>query len=328
MVGVNNQFWIDHAHPFGARPASSNAGQMGNAVVDIWDAEDTDGNFKYEDDISQLQLAVKNGSFFYKGFSYRHDCGSTLDLIASLNVPWHPTKTGDQFVDIFTFIGFLWDLINHRVSLPEVKRLKFLNRVLLLLQSKEAHQKISLLDVQKIHGSLVHLCFVFPDGNSHLPCISFFITTFLGNDYARRHIPNSVSKSLRWWFNCLSDPSAFRQLYPTPLLQDLGIYVDASTSWGIGIIIKDQWYAFRLSPYWKIPGRDICWLEAIALEFLVYFLIQLEFNNAHLRIYSDSDGAIGAHSKGWSSNSEINLCVRWTYATSTASLLIPHQISP
>ena len=108
VVGVNNQFWIDHAHPFGAHPASSNAGQMGNAVVDIWDAKDTDGNF-----ISQLQLAVKNSSFFYKGFSYHHDCGSTLDLIASLNVPWHLTKTGDQFVNIFTFISSLWDLINH-----------------------------------------------------------------------------------------------------------------------------------------------------------------------------------------------------------------------
>ena len=47
------------------------------------------------------------------------------------------------------------------------------------------------------------------------------------------------------------------------------------------------------------------------------------FNNTHLHIYSDSDGAIRAHSKGWSSNSKINLCVRQTYAASTASLLIP-----
>ena len=112
-MGVSDQFWIDHIHPFRACPASGNAGQLGNAVVDIWDAEDTDANFKYEDDISQLQLAVQNGSFFYKGLSYCHDCDSSLDLIASLNVPWHPTKTGDRFVDIFTFIGFLWDLINH-----------------------------------------------------------------------------------------------------------------------------------------------------------------------------------------------------------------------
>jgi hypothetical protein len=273
--------------------------------------------------MSQFQLPVKYGSFCDRGFFYRHNCDTALALIASLNVPWHPTKTGDRFINRFVFIGFLWDLVNRRVSLPEVKRLKFLTRVSLFLQKSTESARVSLLDVQKIHGSLVHLCFVFPDGNSHLPCITYFITSFMGHDYARRYIPNSVVSSLEWWYERLSNPLAFRQLRPVSPLQDIGIYVDAATSWGIGIIIHGRWYAFRLSPSWKVPGRDICWLEAIALELLIYFLIQLGYTNAHLLIYSDSNGAIGAHSKGRSSNSEINLCVRRTYAASTASLLTP-----
>ena len=41
----------------------------------------------------------------------------------------------------------------------------------------------------------------------------------------------------------------------------------------------------------------------------------------NLTTYSDSNGAIGAHSKGRSSNPEINLCVRRTYAASAANIL-------
>jgi hypothetical protein len=29
-------------------------------------------------------------------------------------------------------------------------------------------------------------------------------------------------------------------------LRDFGIYVDASTSWGVGIVISERWYAIQL----------------------------------------------------------------------------------
>jgi hypothetical protein len=50
--------------------------------------------------------------------------------------------------------------------------------------------------------------------------------------------------------------------------------VDASTSWGLGIVIGRRWYSFKLIANWKQPGRDICWLEAIAIELLYHFLIR------------------------------------------------------
>jgi hypothetical protein len=60
-------------------------------------------------------------------------------------------------------------------------------------------------------------------------------------------------------------------------LQDLGLFFDASTSWGIGIVFGRLWYSFRLAPGWKTTGHDICWLEAIALGLLIHFLGQLKF---------------------------------------------------
>jgi hypothetical protein len=91
------------------------------------------------------------------------------------------------------------------------------------------------------------------------------------------------------------------------------------TSRGIGIVLNGCWAAFQLANDWKLPGRDICWLETVAIEILVYFLEQLEFSNVRLRIHSD----IGALSKGRSPNRAINLAVRRTLA-----VLYPLFITP
>jgi hypothetical protein len=246
-----------------------------------------------------------------------------MDLIAPLRVPWHPTKTGLRFAYTMVFIGFFWDLIDRRVSLPDPKRLKFLMRVQLMLNKIEQSLGLSLLELQKIHGSLVHICFVYQEGSSHLPLVSNFMAKFNGNEFIRRRGSSSLSHTLTWWKKLLSLPDYFRQLRPLGEVVDMDIYVDASMSWGIGIIIGQRWAAFRLAPDWKRPGRDICWLEAIALKLLVYFLVQLDISEIRLLIHSDNKGAIGALEKGRSPNEALNLCVRRTYAVLADHLIVP-----
>jgi hypothetical protein len=321
---VEGKFYIDHNHPFGLCPASSNSGQISNGLMDIWEqACPSLPSFKFEDDISLLQLPDPAGMVVDGAFRYRYDRQSCVAPVDIIGTPWHEVKTGEHFTFTMTFLGFFWDLIHRRVSLPEPKRLKFLTRVSTFIERINNSDPLTLLDLQIIHGSLVHVCFIYPDGSSRLPTLSNFMSTFHGNTFTTRHASQSVKKTLLWWEKRLSDPLAFRQLQPLGPLQDMGIYVDASTSWGIGIIIGNQWYAFKLVSDWKLPGRDICWLEAVALELLVYFLVQLQLTNTHLLIHSDNNGAIGAHSKGRSRNEAINLCVRRTYTATTQSLIIP-----
>lgn len=131
---------------------------------------------------------------------------------------------------------------------------------------------------------------------------------------------------LRWWFNTLSSPSIARPLHPRGPLRDLGLYVDASTSWGIGIVIGGLWASFELSPTWKVYGRDICWLETVAIELLVYFLETMDFRDIHLLIHSDNQGTIGAMGKGRSSNSHINLSIRRTYLVLMDLFITPNII--
>jgi hypothetical protein len=104
------------------------------------------------------------------------------------------------------------------------------------------------------------------------------------------------------------------------------MYVDASASWGIGIVIGDKWASFQLSQIWKAYGRDICWLETIAIKLLVYFLETLGFRDIHLLIHSDNQGTIGAFEKGRSANIHINLSICRTHLVLMDFLITPNIV--
>jgi hypothetical protein len=46
----------------------------------------------------------------------------------------------------------------------------------------------------------------------------------------------------------------------------MGIWVDTSTSWGIGVMINGLWDAWKFYDGWSGPGRNIGWLEGVAVE--------------------------------------------------------------
>jgi hypothetical protein len=324
VQGFHDEFYVDHCHPFGAAAASSNAGMIGNAIVDIWQAEDVKPVLKYEDDLKVFRSPVESGPFHQDGFQYSYNREEALSRIAPLQVPWHKEKGDPFFTFVTDFIGFRWDIPNKRVSLPEGKRLKFLNRVRIFLDAFNGHP-CALLDVEKIHGSLCHVAFVYTLGRSRLPSLSNFAASFLDNEFSRRYPPHSLLTDLRWWLQTLDDPTFYRELQIRGPIQDPGLFVDASTSWGIGIIVSGRWFALKLHTDWKTEGRDICWLETIAIEILVYILEAMGMGNTRLIIYSDNQGTIGSFDKGRSRNFHINLSVRRTYAV-LASLFITPQL--
>jgi hypothetical protein len=93
----------------------------------------------------------------------------------------------------------------------------------------------------------------------------------------------------------------------------MGLFVDASTSWGIGIVIAGNWAAFKLRDNWKVEGRDICWLKTVAVEILIYILEAMGISNTTLLIHSDNQGTIGSLGKGRSRNFHVNLSIRRAY---------------
>ena len=311
VQGISDEFYIDHVHPFGSAAASSNAGMIGNTIIDIWQAQGVRPTLKYEDDLKIFRSPSTPTITTSIDYQYDYDREEAIRRIAVLGVPWHKDKGDTEFHYQMTFIGYHWDLVLKRVSLNTEKQLKFYDRVCLFLDSFDGHRCL-LRDVEKIHGSLCHVAFVYMEGRSRLPSLSNFAASFKGHELVRRYPTRSMITDLKWWLMELGKPIRYRDLRPRDI-QDLGIYVDASTSWGIGIIIQNRWAAFKLQPNWKIEGRDICWLETIAIEFLFYILESMGIREAHLLVHSDNQGAIGALGKGRSPNYHINLSIRRTY---------------
>ena len=298
---------------------------IGNAIVDIWQAEDVKPVLKYEDDLKVFRSPTTSGFYRQDGFTYDYDRTAALLRIAPLKVPWHDEKGDSDFLFVTDFIGFRWDIPNKRVSLPDGKRLKFLNRVRVFLDQFDG-RSCSLPDVEKIHGSLCHVAFVHALGRSRLPSLSNFAASFHDSGFSRRYPPHSMMSDLRWWLTSLDNPDFYRELKTRSPTRDMGLFVDASTSWGIGIIVGGEWAAFKLTDGWKIPGRDICWLETVAIEILIYILEAKGINNTTLLIHSDNQGTIGSIDKGRSRNFHINLSIRRTYVVLASLFITPHLV--
>jgi len=126
---------------------------------------------------------------------------------------------------------------------------------------------------------------------------------------------------LAWWKAVLSVSGGSHSLQPRKLI-DPDIWVDASTSWGLGIVVGERWAAWRLSADWKRGDRDIGWAEAVALELAVLWLVQDGYSDCEIKIKGDNTGVIGAFNKGRSRNISRNNSIR-----RIATLLVPYNIT-
>jgi hypothetical protein len=158
-------FYTDGCCPFGCSSSSSNAGMIGNASVDIWQKEGVTPIVKFEDNLNIFCLPITGGpnpDGTLTPYTYAYDRPQALSCITSLRIPWHPDK-GQDFTFSFTYLGFFWNIQNKTVPLHDHKHKKFLNHVNNFLASfTGSHSQMQ--DVMKIHGSLCHIAYIYPDG--------------------------------------------------------------------------------------------------------------------------------------------------------------------
>jgi hypothetical protein len=89
-------------------------------------------------------------------------------------------------------------------------------------------------------------------------------------------------------------------------MRSLNITSDASTSFGLGVVIDDSWWSWRLLGGWKTEGRDIGWAEAIALDLAVSCVIALGVRDASITCGCDNQGVVYAWAVGRSRNPHQN----------------------
>jgi hypothetical protein len=89
-------------------------------------------------------------------------------------------------------------------------------------------------------------------------------------------------------------------------MQEEEIFVDASTSWGVGLMYHGRWLAWKYKEGWFTEGRCIGWGEMVAIELALRTLVVSKVSNAHLHLRLDNMGVIGALAAGKSYNTQEN----------------------
>lgn len=303
VVMWEDAFYVDLNVPFGATSSSGVFGRVADAAVHIFASIGIKPVKKWVDDFVFFRSPTPNVT----PIAYPFDEEAIYQIGQELGLPWKRKKTR-PFAPEFTYLGFLWNIPEATVAITEPKKTKYKPRLQGFIQVERATREA----VEKVLGTLVHCSLAVPEGRSHLPSLASFGASFthLSNPRATRVIPSRVKEDIEWWIQALNRPFCGSSIAAPPAPMDLGLWVDASTSFGIGIVLQKQWCNFQLLEGWKAKGRDIGWAEMVAVELAVLWLIEKHVSNRNIIIRSDNTGVIGGLKLGRSRNAQQNLIIR------------------
>jgi hypothetical protein len=237
-------------------------------------------------------------------WQYEVDIIQICNFAATLGVTFPPTKTV-PFSSEVKYIGFLWLYQTKEVRIPEKKRTDFLS----LLVTSSASPSVTLPTLRTIVGKLSHFSLIVPLGRSNMRGLWSLQTAMSEKAHPNAAWPWTTRQrqDLNWWLNTLSQPNVgmFLCTQESPST-DFNLFCDASTSWGIGIVINGLWDAFKFTEGWNtstITPRDIGWGEFAAVEIVVHFVLKhYNLHDTHLLIHTDNQGVVGA----WANRSSRN----------------------
>lgn len=313
VVQWNNLFYIDHNVPFGAASSGGVFGRVADAMSAILTSKGLGPSKNWVDDFVFFRYPTSNDPL-----TFSYSLTDIYDVASQLGWPWKDSKT-NPFASRFKYLGFIWDLALKTVEIPDAKKTRYLNK----LEPWVAGQKFSRKDTESVLGTLVHCSLALPVGRSHLPSISRFAASFnhFTSPFVRR-VPNpSVFSDIEWWRSQLSTTFCGSTLSKPPAISSTEFWVDASSSWGVGIVFDNLWDAWKLKSGWNKDGRDIGWAEIIAIELGLMFAIHHGHSDVHFLIKSDNQGVILAIQGGKSRNPEQNLVLQ-----RITTLLSQHKI--
>jgi hypothetical protein len=303
VIHWNDSYYVDHNAPFGATSAGGVFGRVADAKSAILEAEKIGPSKNWVDDFVFFRFPIT----LYPTPIFSYSLSDIYTLAGRLGWPWKESKT-KPFAREFKYLGFIWDLAARTVQIPEQKKLRYLEK----LNPWRKGRKFSKKDIESVLGTLVHCSLAVPEGRSHLPSLSRFTTSFnfSSSPFVRRTPNASVLTDIDWWRTQLTLDFCGSTLSRPPPVSPVDFWVDASSSWGIGIIVDGEWDAWRFSPGWDTDGRNIGWAEIVAIELGLRFAIHKGYSDTHFLIKSDNQGVIYAIQGGKSRSPTQNLVLQ------------------
>ena len=120
-------------------------------------------------------------------------------------------------------------------------------------------------------------------------------------------LTSAAFSDLCWWRERLGDDFVGMKIIRPPAPMNTMLFVDASTSWGIGLILDEKWLAWQFKDGWNSDNREIGWAEMVAVELAIRTLITAKFTNCHVIVRSDNKGVVGALGAGRSRGTQQNM---------------------
>jgi hypothetical protein len=302
----NAKFLVDLAAKFGGRSCGFNFERPAKAFCDLCILTFTHLNLvRWVDDIMPIRFPSNSHS----PYTYSLELSNICDLGRELGFSFAEEKLV-EFGPIAKYLGFLWCWDSREVLIPDEKRTKYLNCVM-MAQSMDS---ISLESLRSLCEKLSHVAMIVLEGRVNLRALWQMLANMEAKNThvkASWKLQDSQVKNLSWWESKLGESRIGIQLCTMASPDDsFGLYCDASTSFGIGIVIEGQAEAFELKPGWQTTGgvtRDIGYAEFVALHFLLFFFFSSRrIRNHHIKVHSDNAGVVGAWKNRSSKNPQQN----------------------
>lgn len=300
MISWKDKVLFDNVFSFGATSAPGVFGRLADLFVHLLKSMSVEEIIKWVDDFAFFRspCGKRGGRYVYK-----YDERIFFEIGEDLGWTWELEKYY-PFAARFRYIGFDWDAEAKTVSIPEAKKTKYLSKLAPWVEGA----KVTVGETENVVGTLNHCALVVRQGRSRLVNLYRLTASFkhAKNNFVKFSVSNKVALDLEWWRQELSRPTVSLSIIEPPPPCTDQIYVDASTSWGIGFTFKGKWLAWKYKDGWFSEGRCIGWGEMVAIELALRTVIASKLANVHFKLRSDNQGVIGALAAGKSYNEQEN----------------------
>lgn len=286
-----DEFYVDGCTKFGHSRSNGNFGMVNKAFVTLVAREGLGNIIYWVDDLCSRREPTND----HPPWTYNIKTDDIVDVANFLGIPLPKSKIRDY--DFKTrYLGFDWHWDRKEVEVPPEKKAKARVKIASLTNNRS----ISFKDLSSLCGYLAHLSLVIYEGKARIRALYRMLTRMEERGTSCFVWWPSALKELVWWDSELQKPTLSMRLCTERVPDDnLGVYADASTSWGIGIVINGEYDQFQLTRGWETSGeegrRDIGWAEFVAIELAVYFLISTyQIHQKHILIHSDNQGVVKA----------------------------------
>ncbi|KNE89388.1 hypothetical protein PSTG_17156 [Puccinia striiformis f. sp. tritici PST-78] len=211
-------------------------------------------------------------NLFVKTVDTEVDLDQIVEQSNRLGVKTNPTKIS-PFLEEQKYIGFVWNATKKTVRLPQDKKFQ---RIQQLKDFLDPSRNFNFNEVEIMAGRLNHVSYLLPQLRCYINSLYRWMNSWINRSHPLP-VPNDARIDLEYWLKTmlfLEDTRIIQNPDPT----EIGWVGDASTGFGIGILIGRRWAQFELTREWDDgpePKRDIAWLETVAIRLGLLVLTKL-----------------------------------------------------